>query len=483
MPIAHKARLGLKERIHSLRQAASFDRYIKQLVSIYTSPYLKPKYDYTEYLAAREKQAIDALDKRFASDRLIILRALLSAFAPEHGHGQTKELPGAFKDYCSGGIPQTPLHESVVSAISMLCEHPLNQTNSLPLRVQAILSADVETITSKPSKYGAAGYLPASQQAALVCAILDQVIEEILVPRMFEYDHLDDLVAIVESRYAGPIEKHKQRSAAVLGAIKCLAACDQSANAKQLAGKLRNLLGDNHPYQPKRGPAHQDIKKIVPELYDELVSIKASENLERFKEINREYSYRQRLIHQEKGNPWGQPLLAGLEQDHHLMLRTLLSLRKQGKLTADDQVLVVGPRYVDELDFFRKYLGMPKTIGLDLFENAKDGIVAGDMHATDFKTGQFGLIYCTGTLNYAYDLRKVGEEFARILKRPGFLCLMDAGNRVFGVDPLGRSDPMSVDALLSCFYQHKTIVHARDNGRTPLPSMFHGWPCMIVELT
>src|SRR5439155_2996284 len=121
------------------------------------------------------------------------------------------------------------------------------------------------------------------------------------------------------------------------------------------------------------------LREVVPDLYDELVALRGRDNPTRFLDIGREYSYRQR---QGQGN-WGHRLsfLVGYERDHQLMLRKLIDLTMDGGIGPRDEVLAIGPRYRDEIHFFRHHLGLPKTIGLDLFDAPKDSIEAGDMHA------------------------------------------------------------------------------------------------------
>lgn len=499
MPNAQKNEMGLLERGRALHKAVTFDRYLRQLVSVYTSPFLQPKYDYSQWQAQRNEEWEREVDRRFQSDRIVMIKALLSIFptdpnsSTEPNAARGEALPRSFESYClreSADI-ESERHEIAADSIAYLCEHPLNERKDLPGKVSAILSSGTAPVLSKAARTDGGSYAPPSEQAALACAILDQAIEESRVPRAFEYDHLDDIVPIVESRYAGTTEKYWHRSTAMLNVLKRIAGCDQAANAKQLSSQLHKVLGDNHPYVPRRSSGYNDpdLQKALGDLFEEMASIKASENVARFREINREYSSRQREFHKQRGNPfglpfnpWGLPLLSGFEEDHHLMLRTLLSLRQAGAITPEDEVLVVGPRYVDELQFFRKHMGLTKTIGLDLFEDRNEGIFAGDMHDTEFESGRFKLIYCAGTLAYAYDLRKVAAEFARILARPGFLCLLESADRVRGVGPLGRSDPRSVEGLIGCFYRHKMIVHARDRGKTPVPNDFTQWPCVVLEL-
>lgn len=471
MQLAEKKQALLEKGKH-FRKTVEYNQFLRRLIAAYSSPFLEPLYDYSELIASRKEKAATALDERFENDRDSIVQKLVNNL-----NGQKKS--ESFKNCCSKDIQNLSATEQViVKTVLHLFGASKSSAEALPAELMSTLErvANDSKTATEPKEVS---------RKLLAEIILDQVVEEPIIPRLFEYDHLEDIIDIVRSRYAGKIDKHWDRSDLILDALRLVTASDTTLTDRDLVSKLQSIFGTEHKYKPKYGTAHPDIKKVIPDLFDELINIKAKDNLGRFLEINKEYSFRQRQYHKEKskGNPWGLPLIAGLEEDHHLMLRTLIKLKQKNLLTREDEVLVVGPRYVDELAFFRKHLGFPRTTGLDLFEDPEEGIVAGDMHNTKFAEEQFGLIFCAGTLAYAYDLRKVAREFTRILKRPGFLCLMDAGDRVNGVDPLGRSDPMGLEALLGCFYEHKMIVHAEDKGRTPLPSMFKWWPCAVIEIT
>jgi SAM-dependent methyltransferase len=163
-------------------------------------------------------------------------------------------------------------------------------------------------------------------------------------------------------------------------------------------------------------------------------------------------------------------------------LRALCELRRSGRLTADDEVLVVGSRYADELGFFRKHLGLPRTIGLDLFDDPAGGIVGGDMHDMSFAKGRFSLIYCAGTLCYSYNMRRAIAEFARVLRRPGFMILSDSADRSGGVDPLGRSDSGGIEGFVGFFHEYPYRIIGQDPGRSCTPAAVTRWPCLAIEL-
>jgi hypothetical protein len=62
------------------------------------------------------------------------------------------------------------------------------------------------------------------------------------------------------------------------------------------------------------------------------------------------------------------------------------------------------------------------------------------------------------------------------------MVLSDAGNRTYGLDPLGRTDVVSAEAMIGSFYQHKHNVFLRDDGITPDFGQYQQWPCVGIEL-
>jgi len=241
------------------------------------------------------------------------------------------------------------------------------------------------------------------------------------------------------------------------------------------------VLGERQSYVPARGNIKENVHRVIPDMAQEFIELKAENDPRRFLEINREYSRRQATAQ----GLWDNrqlSLLRGYERDHHLMIRKLVELVEQGDLTRTDEVLLIGPRHVDEVDFFRKALGLPRTIGLDLFKYGRNEILAGDMHDMPFEAGRFKLVYCAGTLSYSYNARKLIDEIARVLTRPGYVFLIDAAGRNAGPDALGRSDCMEVDTLLGMFYRYSFEVVAMDSGRTLAPENYENEPCLALKL-
>jgi SAM-dependent methyltransferase len=92
-------------------------------------------------------------------------------------------------------------------------------------------------------------------------------------------------------------------------------------------------------------------------------------------------------------------------------------------------VLCVGCRNDDELRYFRRR-GAGKVVGIDLYE-AGAGIVTMDMHDLKFPDGSFEVVYSRHSFEHAYDKRKAGREFVRVLK-PGGVVVIEVPGKVKG---------------------------------------------------
>lgn len=336
-------------------------------------------------------------------------------------------------------------------------------------RAQGLHDEDQRMISSLPA---------AMSRSDRARAILDRVLTQGPVPpRFYDYDYLDDIVGIVEGRYCGD---EGSCTAGHSGTVRALCALVGVGDRQKLPDALHALLGDEHGYVPPRGDVHAHVRNVLPDLADEFVRLKAETNPARFLEIGREYSRRQARAQGLYDNR-ELALLRGYERNHQLMLRTIVGLVDRGEVSARDEVLLVGPRYIDEVVFFRKFLGLPRTVGLDLFDYGKDEILGGDMHHMPFEDDRFRLVFCAGTLSYAYSARRVLNEMARVLRRPGYLVLIDAAGRVRGPDALGRSDVTGIDTLIGMLYEHRFEVLAKDSGRSLAPDNYINEPCLAVR--
>jgi len=92
-------------------------------------------------------------------------------------------------------------------------------------------------------------------------------------------------------------------------------------------------------------------------------------------------------------------------------------------------VLCVGARQDDEIRYFRTR-GAGRVLGIDLYDAPPD-IVTMDMHDLKFGDGEFDVVYSRHSFEHAYDKRKAGLEFVRVLK-PGGVVVIEVPGKVKG---------------------------------------------------
>jgi SAM-dependent methyltransferase len=95
-------------------------------------------------------------------------------------------------------------------------------------------------------------------------------------------------------------------------------------------------------------------------------------------------------------------------------------------------VLCVGARQDDEIRYFRGR-GAGRVVGIDLYDAPPD-IVTMDMHDLRFPDGSFDVVYSRHSFEHAYDKRKAGLEFVRVLKPSGVVVIEVPGKMKGGGD-------------------------------------------------
>jgi SAM-dependent methyltransferase len=95
-------------------------------------------------------------------------------------------------------------------------------------------------------------------------------------------------------------------------------------------------------------------------------------------------------------------------------------------------VLCVGARQDDEIRYFRTR-GAGRVVGIDLYDAPPD-IVTMDMHDLKFPDGSFDVVYSRHSFEHAYDKRKAGLEFVRVLKPDGVVVIEVPGKVKGGGD-------------------------------------------------
>lgn len=127
-----------------------------------------------------------------------------------------------------------------------------------------------------------------------------------------------------------------------------------------------------------------------------------------------------------------------------------------GILRADLPSLSVGPRWVTEIEFFREIIGLRKHIGLDLFTDDTEMVVAGDMHKMPFDDSHFQFIFLKNVVDKSYDVRKLVQEVIRVM-RPNGIVVVDQICGYGATTPLTRTDIQHARNLARIFGRFTTV--------------------------
>ena len=123
--------------------------------------------------------------------------------------------------------------------------------------------------------------------------------------------------------------------------------------------------------------------------------------------------------------------------------------------------LVVGCRDSYEIDLLQSK-GINNVVGIDLQSNDKR-IKIMDMHELKFKENVFDLVYCSHSLEHAYDYRIVIQEIARVLKNDGILLIeVPINYETRGSDLHDFQTYDNLITIVSDFVQIQEILLAND---------------------
>jgi SAM-dependent methyltransferase len=129
----------------------------------------------------------------------------------------------------------------------------------------------------------------------------------------------------------------------------------------------------------------------------------------------------------------------------------------RGLISSERPSLSVGPRWVTEIEFFRKIVGLKHHVGLDLFSDNPELIKAGDMHDMPLPNDHFDFIFVKNTTDKSYDVRKLVSELIRVVSPRGIIVI----DQICGhgaVSPLHRTDIQSAANLLN-LYRARADIH------------------------
>jgi SAM-dependent methyltransferase len=157
-------------------------------------------------------------------------------------------------------------------------------------------------------------------------------------------------------------------------------------------------------------------------------------------------------------------------------------LLASGVLSPDSDVLDVGPRYLSEIRYFRDDLGLPRTIGLDLYTKDESLIKVGDMHAMPFADNSFDMLFTRATHDKAYDIRKALAEHVRVVRPGGVIISEDGMSYIVGVSELARTDLKSTAVLLRMYGPTAgEILYQKDLASTNLFCRRYGFLAIRVR--
>lgn len=119
-------------------------------------------------------------------------------------------------------------------------------------------------------------------------------------------------------------------------------------------------------------------------------------------------------------------------------------------LSRDKPTLSIGPRWITEIRFFREVVGLNMHIGLDLFSDNHDLVIAGDMHQMPFENDHFNFIFLKNVVDKSYNVRRLVKEVIRIIE-PGGIVAIDQICGYCKCNPLTRTDIQRAKNLLRLF--------------------------------
>lgn len=128
-----------------------------------------------------------------------------------------------------------------------------------------------------------------------------------------------------------------------------------------------------------------------------------------------------------------------------------------GILDSKSKVLLLEPRWVNEVFSFKKRFGFENVAGVASFSTNENVISIGDMHTMKFDSNTFDVIYQRNTLSLSYNVRALLDECIRILKNNSILIIDNALDYKIGVNPIIRTNIHSTQWIIE-FLKTKTTA-------------------------
>lgn len=434
------------------------NKFLKQIVAAYDNPWAKITKTLTD-VNYNEHLYLNSL-KRFDKDRIGLSRLLIT------------------NEICA-------LHKRLLNVLWSDSAEDEICTDELMKEVKTMLTQGMQV-------YSCSDFNTPTEASEnkhwLVEQLLNQILDEDLLVYCFNIDFLDDIVPIVESRYItlqGLTDKDKSERI-----LKCLWLAsggnieEEIYTVKsELPTKLKEYLGEEHQYSPTAvffEPSNSFYQSHQPK-YQKLLSLNKTKDVTQSVDIWADIFVDLNSKMSKNAEDRNISLVHGYENNYHVILRTIMALMKKGLLHKDDPVLVLGPRFVDEIVFLRKYVGLKNAVGLDLRDEG-DMIIKGDMHSMPFEDGRFKLVYGANVFEYAYNIRKVTDEIVRVLDKPGYaMGILRTVRQTPDIPPIG-TDISTPEAAVNMFYQYPHTVLAMDSGYSAASTLKDGFPSFALRI-
>ena len=137
-------------------------------------------------------------------------------------------------------------------------------------------------------------------------------------------------------------------------------------------------------------------------------------------------------------------------------------------------ILCVGCRNKQELDYFRGKGIAASVVGIDLFSESQDILVM-DMHEMTFQDNRFDIVYSAHSLEHSYDPNKVAKEIIRVARSGALIAIeVPVHYEVGGADLFDFGDTETIQRLFGdCFVkalwsENLPLEHPRNDGGTAI---------------
>lgn len=311
---------------------------------------------------------------------------------------------------------------------------------------------------------------PQPELAAPVAAdaVLGRLLDRDRIIDRFDADYLDDLPILLEELHGVTAENARDHACwpdllelwTLAGHAEADFAIDRLAEAAVTAGvdRRRWTPRTNTPEEKKR------FKYTRVANWREAAEVRLKEGTRSGDAVDVVNQLQSGYSHEVQGGKFELPFDALERPETGDPWSDLIkNLREAGTLSADEDHLTIGPRWVGEIHYFRQVLGLPRTIGLDLFTHDDEFVKVGDMHDMPFEDDRFGLVYQRNTFDKSYDIRAALRECVRVLRDGGVLITDDCYDYTHGVSEMARTNIKHNDQIVRALGPHAgEVLHDRE---------------------